>query len=129
MIGHGEKLGRRQEQAIAALLTKPTVGEAAEACGIGVATLLRWMCLPGFQEEYRTARRQVIEQAVAQLQQVATDAVATLRRNLSSGVPSVEVRAAVAVLDQAFRGTELLDLDARLAAIEAQLDGRAKDAA
>jgi hypothetical protein len=40
MAGHGEKFGRKQEEAIAALLTQRNVEEAARAAGISVRTLL-----------------------------------------------------------------------------------------
>jgi len=32
--GHGAKLGRRQEAAVAALLTAPTITEAAQVVGV-----------------------------------------------------------------------------------------------
>jgi len=41
--GHGEKLSRKQEQAIAALLTCPTIEQAAKAAGVGETTLWRWL--------------------------------------------------------------------------------------
>jgi hypothetical protein len=118
MSGHGEKLSRKQEAAILALLQEPTLAAAARACGVGEATLARWLRLPPFQAEYRAARRQVVEHALSQLQQLSSEAAATLRRNLSCGLPSVEVRAALGVLDQALRAVELLDLAERVAALE-----------
>ena len=42
------KLDRQKEQAIAALLAKPTIEEAAAAAGIGYATLRRWLQDAGF---------------------------------------------------------------------------------
>jgi hypothetical protein len=39
MAGHGEKLSRKREQAIAALLSASTLVEAAKAAGIGDRTL------------------------------------------------------------------------------------------
>jgi hypothetical protein len=47
--GHGEKFGRKKEQAIAALLSNPTIEEAAKAAGIGSVTLWRWLQDPGFK--------------------------------------------------------------------------------
>ena len=37
--GHGEKLSRKQEQAVVALLTMPTIRKAAEKAGVGERTL------------------------------------------------------------------------------------------
>ena len=49
MVGHGQKLGRKKEAAIAALLTNRSVDEAARAAGVGATTLWRWLKLPEFQ--------------------------------------------------------------------------------
>jgi transposase-like protein len=57
MAARGSTLGRKQEDAIAALLTQRNVEEAARNAGIGARTLLRWMKLPEFQKAYREARR------------------------------------------------------------------------
>ena len=119
--GHGEKLSRRREAAIAALLTANTVPEAAEACGVSETTLFRWMQDPVFAEQYAAARRAVLQSAVADLQIVAREAVGTLRRLMGCGTPSVECRAAVAVLETALRVGELYDIDRRLDDIEAAL--------
>jgi len=122
MSGHGEKRNRRQEIAIAALISEPTVEGAAAKAGIAPVTLWRWLRDDsGFREAYRAARRQVIEQAVANLQRAAGEAVETLRTNLHADSPSVQVRAAVAILEHAYRGAEVLDLAERINALEAQV--------
>jgi hypothetical protein len=72
------KLDRQKEQAIAALLAKPTIEEAAAAAGIGYATLRRWLQDPGFASEYRRARRDLVSQVAAQLQSAAGEAVSAL---------------------------------------------------
>ena len=112
--GHGEKLTRKQELAIAALLSSPTIEAAAVQAGVAVATLRRWLKDAPFIVEYRTARRQVVEAAVGRLQQASGNAVEALSRNLNCGNAGNEIRAALGVLDQAYRGTELLDLAERL---------------
>ena len=118
MTGHGEKLSRKQEQSIGALLTEPTISAAAAAVGIGEATLRRWMKLDDFISEYRAARRQVVEQATARLQQASSGAVDTLVRFLEASSESVQLRAAMAILADATSAVELLDLEERLAALE-----------
>jgi hypothetical protein len=57
MTGHGEKLTRKQEDAIAALLDAPTVAAAAGKAGIGERTLRRWLRIAEFQSAYRRERR------------------------------------------------------------------------
>jgi hypothetical protein len=117
--GHGEKFGRRHEQAVVALLTEPTVAAAAIKVGVSEASLTRWMRRPEFQAAFRAARRQVVETAVAGLQGACGEAVATLRRNLNAQNESIQVRAAVAILDYSIKAVELIDLAERVEALEA----------
>lgn len=124
MKGHGEKLTRKQEQTIAALLSEATVGAAAEKVGVGEVTLYRWLKMPEFLMAYREARREVVEKAVAQLQQSSWAASTTLVRLLGSGSDSVRLRAAQTILDQANKGLEMLDFEERLAALEQQTEQR-----
>lgn len=69
MSGHGTKLGRKLEDAVAALLTQRNVEEAARSIHVSTATLMRWQKLPEFQAAYREARRAAYGQAIARLQQ------------------------------------------------------------
>jgi hypothetical protein len=68
MAPPGDKLTGRQAAALAALLAEPTVQAAAVKAGIGERTLQRWLRDPGFISEFRAARRQLVEGAVARLQ-------------------------------------------------------------
>src|SRR5262245_11792553 len=110
----GSKFDDRMELAIAALLTQPTHAEAARTAGVSEATLQRWLRQPDFVTEYRAARRAVVEGAIAKVQAIAGEAVAALRRNLTCGSPSVQVRAALGILDIAAKGVELTDLAERV---------------
>jgi hypothetical protein len=116
--GHGEKRSRREEAAIAALLACPTLETAAEQAGVAGSTLRGWLRDPEFQRRYREARRQVVEQAITSLQQAAGDAVEALRRNLTCGTPAAEIAAAKAIIDQAVKGVELVDLAERVEQLE-----------
>jgi hypothetical protein len=73
--GRGAKLPRKQQEAIAALLAHRNVAEAAEAVGISVQTLYRWMGEPAFLAEYATAARAVWGPAMTLVQQKVGDAV------------------------------------------------------
>jgi hypothetical protein len=108
MSGHGEKLSRRQEVAIAALLTEPTQAAAAAKAGIGEATLRRWLQLPPFRAAYRQASRELVAAAVGRMQAATGEAVDTLLAVAKDGKKDADrVRAAVAVLDHAFKGFDL----------------------
>jgi hypothetical protein len=117
--GHGNKLNRKQEAVIAFLLVEATVEQAAAKAGVGYRTLRGWMALPDFQAAYRSARRIVLENAIAGLQRTTADAVKALMRNLTCGEPGPEIRAAQIVLELAFKGAELLEMEERLQALEA----------
>jgi len=126
MIGHGEKLSQKQETAIAALLSAPSIKAAAIEAGIGEATLWRWLQLPDFQAAYRLARRQIVERAVSELQATCGESVETLKRNLHCEKPAVEIRAAHIILEQAVKGIELMDLQERVERLEAMLETQEK---
>jgi len=120
MAGHGAKLGRKQEEAIAALLTQRNIDEAAQAAGIGTRTLLRWLKLSEFKAAYRQARREAFGQAIARLQQATSAAATTLLKTMidSSTPASVKVRAADSIFDHAAKAIEIEDLDARVTVLE-----------
>ena len=124
MRGHGEKLTRKQEDAIAALLSEQTVGAAAEKAGISEASLWRWLKDAGFVLAYRGARRQVVEKAIAQIQQSSWAASTTLLKLLGANSESIRLRAAMAILDHANKGVELIDFEERLSALEQQAEHR-----
>ena len=124
MKGHGEKLSRKKEQAISALITEPTIPAAAEQVGVNAVTLWRWLQLPNFKEEYRKARREAVSQAVAKLQRVSGEAVEALAdvMNNKRAPASSRVQAARAVLELAIKAIEMEDLESRLAALEEDME-------
>jgi hypothetical protein len=89
-------------------------------------TLLRWLKDAAFQTTYREARRHVVQQAIAQVQQATSEAVEALRAIMSNGdaPASARVSAAKAVLETALKAVELEDIEQRLQALEAQMAGR-----
>ena len=95
----------RQEEAIAALVRAPRVEAAAAMAGIPEGTLRQWLKDPRFDARYRSARQAAIDDLIAQLEQLAGDAVQALARNLTCGAPEVEVEAAKAILSYAMAAT------------------------
>jgi hypothetical protein len=124
MAGHGEKLSRKQEQAIAALLSEPSLAAAAAKVKIGKRTLAEWLLVPGFKAAYQAARQRVLEGAVNRLLAGCDKAMQALERNLTCGAPSTEVRAALGVLGHALKGMEVTAFAERLAEIEEMLKGK-----
>jgi hypothetical protein len=111
---------RREDRMILALLEHATVEKAAIAAGVSEATMWRRIKEPAFQAAVRQARRDAFNRAIARLQQAGSAAVATLLRIMcDSKMPgATRVRAAVSVLELAFRGMELEDMQGRIQRLE-----------
>ena len=120
MMGHGTKFGRKQEDAIVALLTQRNTEEAARSIGIATKTLLRWLQLPEFDKAYREARCAAFRQSIARLQQATSAAVTTLLRVMvdPDTPPSTKVRAADSILGHSLKAIELEDIEARVVELE-----------
>jgi hypothetical protein len=120
MTGHGEKVSRKQEQAIMALIACPSITEAATQSGLAEVTLRRWLKQEDFQTAYRAARRTVVQHAIVQVQRATGEAVETLRAVMhdSESPASARVSAAKTILDTAIKAVELEDLEQRITALE-----------
>ena len=117
------KLTPKQEKAIIALLSQPTIEAAAAALGVNPVSIHRWLQDPAFADAYRSARRDAVQQAVTRLQQVSGGAVAVLVQVMADKANPVATRvnAAKTVLEFSFRAVELEDLAERIAALEQQM--------
>lgn len=120
MARRREKLGRKQEEAIAALLSQRNTEEAARSIGVASRTLYRWMQEPAFSAAFRDSRRASFSPAIARIQTMTTAAVSTLGKVLvDPNAPAASrVRAATSILEQAAKAIEFEDLEARLATLE-----------
>ena len=118
---HG--ISRKQDTAIGALLSRPTISAAAESVGIGESTLRRWLKDRDFLAAYRAARREAVSQAVGHLQgacSVAVLALTDISQDVNSPA-SARVSAARTVLELALKGVELEDLAVRVEELELQV--------
>lgn len=116
-----DNLKPKQQEAIAALLTYPTVKQAAENAGIGERTLHRWLVEDLlFITAYRQARRVVFQQAIAQTQRLLPLAINTLGKIMADAQAphSAKVSAAGTVVKFSRESIELDDLAERVLAIE-----------
>jgi len=110
----------RQDRLIVALLEHPTLEKAAAAAGVSDVTLWRNLQKPEFAEAYRKARREAFSQSVARLQHASNAAVGTLLRVMTDreAPAASRVRAADVILQTAFRGMEMEDIEARVSELE-----------
>jgi DNA invertase Pin-like site-specific DNA recombinase len=120
MKGHVEKFTRKKEQAIIALLTAPTITDAAKSCGIGETTLWRWLQNATFAERYRQARKRALNVAINRLHRIVSDAVTTLQvvANDTNAPASSRVAAARVILETVLKAEELGEFEQRLEALE-----------
>ena len=120
MKGHGEKLTRKQEEAITALLTAPSLEAAAHAIGVGAKTLYRWRQLDDFNDAYRAARRQFVQQATSRLATSCAEAVDILNIIMRDAAipPANRIAAAKATIDITRRLVEQEDLTTRVARLD-----------
>jgi len=120
MKGHGNKLGRKKEATIAALLTAKSQAEAARVVGINLGTLKRWLRLPEFEAEYLQARREAVSQANARLQQNSGTAASVALMLMADSKTPATVRAhlSLGLIDRANKSLEQEDILMRLARLE-----------
>jgi hypothetical protein len=110
-----------KEKALAALIETSSIREAAKVSGMGEATFYRYLQDREFLTEYRTLRRTMIENAISQFQQTASEAIRTLKDNLHCENPAIAVRASQIILEFAFKGLETTDILERLEKIEDEI--------
>jgi len=111
----------RQQAAIIALLSAPTLRDASKKSGIPERTIYTWMKSDtAFQSAYRQARRDSVQVAIGRLQRISADAVETIKAIMKSEESNASVRLAAAktILDFALRSTEIDDLESRISALE-----------
>jgi len=110
----------KQDQAILALLSEPTISKAASALGVSERTIHRWLEDETFHRAFRKARREAFAQAIAVTQRYAPVAVHALAKVMTDGSvqASARVSAATALLKFSREALELDDLAARIEALE-----------
>jgi hypothetical protein len=123
MAGNTRNVTRRQEAAIAALLSSASISEASKTAGIAERTLYRWLKIDSFNAAYQDARREVVLRTVGTIQAAMVQAVETLRCVMidDKSPPSAKVSAARVIIETGMKAYELGDLEERIAALESTL--------
>ena len=124
MKGNQQKspLTRNQEAALIAILAQPTLALAAAQAKVSLATLYRWMYRDeAFRAEYLQLRKEIVGNAVLQLQKANTNAVNALVSVLNDpeAPASARVAAARMVLEMSLKALEAESIEERIAALEA----------
>src|SRR5262249_15391806 len=116
--GHGERLSRDQEKAIAALLVAPTITDAADKAGSHPNTLRPWTRQPAFAAAYAEARQELIRRTVHRLQYAMLTAVAALEKDCTAADFDQRFRAAELLLNTGIKAAEQLSLLERIEGLE-----------
>lgn len=114
---------KHRPAAVLALAQGRTTGQAATAAQVSGRTILRWLEDPAFQREITDTRTELLRLAVGRLAAGATKAVDALVDALDTERGQARVQAARTLLDACLSLRESLDLEQRLAALEADEEG------
>jgi hypothetical protein len=85
MKGDGTKLSRKQQEAIAALLSTRTVEDAARSCNTPPRTLYRWLKEYDFDASYRAAKKAAYGQSIARLHHLSSASLNFRESHAGSG--------------------------------------------
>jgi AcrR family transcriptional regulator len=107
-----------KERVLISLVETSSIREAAKASGIGEATIYRYLQDKEFLSEYRNARRQTVETAIAQMQNAASEAVERLKELQYCENPAVAARCAQIIFENSVKGMETTDILERLEKLE-----------
>ena len=111
---------QRQQKALAALIRAPTRAAAAEAAGVGVSTLRRWLKEDkAFQAAYREALSELLEDASAQAKGNLSRALDVLTEIMRKGENSqVRITAARSMLEYGLKLHDAAEVERRLSDLE-----------
>jgi hypothetical protein len=125
-----EKLKGKQAAALTALLSQPTVADAAKAAKIGERTLWRYLSEETFAEAYREAKRELVGHTIMRLQANASAAAKVLMDVASNTEQPASARVAAArvIIDHALNGAKLNDLQSEMDEIKRMLATRETEA-
>jgi hypothetical protein len=111
---------RKREAAVAALLTARTLAAGAEAAGVSLSTLRRWLQDDDFVKAYRKAKSELVGFATGRLKGAMAKAVLTLEEvaEAKDSPPPARVAAARAILELGIHSHELESVEAKLDELE-----------
>ena len=117
-----KKISPTQLKVIELLLTSSTVGEAAAAAKVSRNSIYRWMKDDTFISELRSAEAEAVQGLSRALVGLGEKATRALADALDSDKITIRLRASEIVIGNLLKIRELVDLESRLAALEANYE-------
>ncbi len=118
-IATGKIISPSQRLAIEALLLSGDVTTAAAAGGVNRSTLYKWQAMPHFQQALQAAEQEAIASLSRRLAGLSDATAAALVDGLASSQKiTIRLRAAEVVIGNLLRLRELVNLEARIEALE-----------
>ena len=114
-----DALTPRQEAVALALASGQSIREAAASCDVGERTVKRWLTRPTFRRRVGELRGDMVDRALGRLADGMTEAADVLRQLLAAEGESVRLGAARSLLELGVKLRESVELESRLAALEA----------
>jgi AcrR family transcriptional regulator len=111
-----------KEKVLVALIETSSIRDAAMKTGISEPTIYRYLQDKEFLAEYRNARRQTVETAIAKMQSAASEAVDRLKELQYTENPAVAARCAQIIFENSVKGLETTDILERLENLENALE-------
>jgi len=120
-----EALSHRQLKAIRALLTNPTVAQAAVDASVSEATIYRWLGETPFRAALAQAEGEAVAAAGRRLATLAETALDELARSMTDPTTPapVRVRACEVILNNLLKYREITAFETRLDALEREVRG------
>ncbi len=118
MAGRGRK--NADDMLVLALASGKSVPDAANTGGVSERTVYRRLDDPAFRKKIQTLRAEMLAQTVGRMVDGMTDAADVLRTLLNAKSESVALGASRALLEMGVKLRASLDLEERLAAVEAR---------
>ena len=118
-------LSVKQWRCVRALLTRPTVAQAAVDCALSEATIYRWLATPAFRAALAQAEGEAVAAAGRKLVALAESALDTVAAVMTDpqAPDAVRVRAAEVVLNNLMKFREVIAFETRLADLEREVRG------
>ncbi|HSW01337.1 MAG TPA: hypothetical protein VLI39_14280 [Sedimentisphaerales bacterium] len=93
---------KKVDRAISALLTSPSVADAASKSGVSLRTLFRWLRDDDFRQELREVRQQAFDSALSRASYASNEAVDVLLKAMrGESITRIQLWAARGILDVA----------------------------